>query len=79
MKRLVYAVITASAIGLAAGGIALGCEHTASINEQGAAQQKGKLALLGNGIAAPPSGTVYSDDDSKGGDNSGDNTGGDGK
>jgi hypothetical protein len=74
MKRLVYGVIAASAIGLAAGGVALGCEHTASIN---AAQQKGKLALLGNGIVPPPSGTVYGDDDSK--DKSGDNSGGDGK
>ncbi len=67
MKRLVYAVVAVSAIGLASGGVALACEQHMTQNEQGAAVEKGKLALLDNSIAAPE-GRVVRDDDEKSSD-----------
>jgi len=69
MKRMMYAAVAACAIGFAAAGIAIACEQNQASNEQGAG--KAKLAMLGNGIAAPPSGVVRGDDDDKSSDDKG--------
>ena len=68
MKRVIFAVVAASAIGLAVGGAALACEKHMSQNEQGATAEKGKLALLGNGVGAPDRQIVRGDDDETSGD-----------
>jgi hypothetical protein len=75
MKRMIYAVVAASAIGLVTGGVAFACEHHMTQNEQGATVAKGKLALLGNGITAPEGQIVRGEDEEK----SGDEKSGDGK
>jgi hypothetical protein len=67
MKRVIYAVVTASAIGLAAGGVALAYEQHMTQNDQGAAAAKGKLAMMSTPIAAPDR-IVRDDDENKGGD-----------
>jgi hypothetical protein len=72
MKRLIYAVVATSAIGLAAGGAALACEKHMTQNEQGATVEQGKLALLGNGIAAPDRQIVRDDDEKSSDEKSGD-------
>jgi hypothetical protein len=66
MKRLVYAVVAASALGLAAGGVALACEQHSAHNDQGAAAAKSKLAMVSTPIAAPD--RIVRDDDDKSSD-----------
>jgi hypothetical protein len=52
MKRLIYTVVAASALGLAAGG-ALACEQHTAHNASGAAAAKGKLAMTTAPIVTP--------------------------
>jgi hypothetical protein len=68
MNRVIHVVVAASAIGLVTGGVALACEQHMTQNEQGATVEKGKLALLGNGIAAPEGQVVRGEDEEKSGD-----------
>jgi hypothetical protein len=63
MKRLVYAVVAASAIGLGAGGAVFACEQHMSQNGQGATVEQGKLAMLGSGIVAPQGQIIRAGDD----------------
>jgi hypothetical protein len=65
MKRLVFAVVAASAIGLAAGGATLACEQHMTQNDQGAAA-KSKLAMVSAPIVAPN--RIVRDDDDKSSD-----------
>lgn len=76
MKRLVYAAVVASALGLAASG-ALACEQHAAHNASGAAAAKGKLAMVSTPIVTPDR-VVQDSADPTDGTNTANGGGGDG-